>query len=414
MRAGAKDRQGEPGPGHFERFCNVVVPDLLTDVCHLRPELATQIGEDILARAESYAMLDDTARNVLIAPFAEEVARYEPTDSSLVLKGAVAVVVRSSLLEEPHAHGPVEAGGIQAITTLAAAPLSHFLAARRRNPVPVEHNLFADLADAWPRAWACLGAVAQAYGSGGGRWPYRVPAAPVPELPAAEVEAPAADTRDDAVILSGIDPRFDQEAVQRMREAAEPGDAVWLTASLSRISRHLGKLLQAVEYLLAHNVPILTANYLLRPRDVWVRRGQLATVDHEDPLAAWRTPRGLSGAHRAVAAQAVKQMEAKEKATKGRTPHRPGDEKDLPKTRRNPGQGYEYEELGWSFSAVRFTSRFYPISPARFPTRATNGFSERQPRSTMTFRLTEGLYPPGHAKLQHGQPCAACIKACQG
>ena len=307
-----------------------------------------------------------------------------------MLKGAVAVVVRSSLLEEAHAHGPVEAGGIQAITTLAAAPLSHFLAARRRNPVPVEHNLFADLADAWPRAWACLGAVAQAYGTGGGRWPYRIPAAPVPELPAAEVEAPAADTRDDAVILSGIDPRFDQEAVQRMREA---GDAVWLTASLSRISRHLGKLLQAVEYLLAHDVPILTANYLLRPRDVWVRRGQLATVDHEDPLAAWRAPRGLSGAHRAVAAQAVKQMEAKEKAAKGRRPHRPGDEKDLPKTRRNPGQGYE--ELGRSFSEVRFSSRFYAISPARFPTRATNGFSERQPRSTMSYRFSEGLYPPG-------------------
>ena len=307
------------------------------------------------------------------------------------------MVVRSSLLEEAHAHGPVEAGGIQAITTLAAAPLSHFLAARRRNPVTVEHNLFADLADAWPRAWACLGAVAQAYGTGGGRWPYRFAVAPVPELPAAEAGAPSADTRDGMVILNGIDPRFDQEAVQRMREAAEPGDAVWLTASLSRISRRLGKLLQAVEYLLAHDVPILTANYLLRPRDVWVRRGQLATVDHEDPLAAWRAPRGLSGAHRAVAAQAVKRMEAKEKAAKGRTPHRPGDEKDLPKTRRNPGQGYE--ELGRSFSAVRFSSRFYAISPARFPTRATNGFSERQPRSTMSYRFSEGLYSPGHLKL---------------
>jgi hypothetical protein len=128
-----------------------------------------------------------------------------------------------------------------------------------------------------------------------------------------------------------------------MREAAEPGDAVWLITSLSRISRHLGKLLQAVEYLLAHDVPVLTANYLLRPREVWVRRGELAALDHEDPLAAWRASRGLSGAHRAVAAQAVKQMEAKEKAPKGRTPHRPGDEKDLPETRRN---GQDYEELG--------------------------------------------------------------------
>ena len=188
---------------------------------------------------------------------------------------------------------------------MAAARLSHFLAARRRNPVTVEHNLFAGLADAWPRAWACLGAVAQAYGAGGGRWPYRAPAAPVPELPVAEVEAPATDTRDDTVVLSGIDPRFDQQIVQRMRETAEPGDAIWLTASLSRISRRLGKLLQTVEYQLAHDVPVLTANYLLRPHDVWVRRGELAPIEHEDLLKAWRDLRGLSGVHRAVAAQAV-------------------------------------------------------------------------------------------------------------
>jgi hypothetical protein len=48
------------------------------------------------------------------------------------------------------------------------------------------------------------------------------------------------------------------------------GDPVLLIASLSRISRHLGKLMRVMEYLLAHDVPILTANYLLRPREVWV------------------------------------------------------------------------------------------------------------------------------------------------
>ncbi len=83
-----------------------------------------------------------------------------------------------------------------------------------------------------------------------------------------------------------------------------------LIASLSRISRHLGKLMRAMEYLLAHDVPILTANYLLRPREVWVRRGELAPVDHRDPLAALQDPRGLSGVHRAIAAKVVKQMDA--------------------------------------------------------------------------------------------------------
>lgn len=162
----------------------------------------------------------------------------------------------------------------------------------------VTDNLFAGLAEAYPRAWSCLSAVSRAYGAGGGRWPYRVPAAPVPELPLAEVDAPRADDHENAVVLSSIDTRFDQLAVQRMREAAENGEAVWLTASLSRISRNLGKLLRAMEYLLAHDVPILTANYLLRPHEVWVRRGELAPVDQADLLAAWRVPRGLSGAHR--------------------------------------------------------------------------------------------------------------------
>ena len=317
VRAGAsaKDRQGQPDARHFERFCREIVPGLLTDVCHVDEELASQVGKDILARAESYAALDDTARNVLISPSAEEVAGYEPADSSLDLKGAVSVVVRSSLLEEAHSHGPVEAGGIKGITTMAAAPLSHLLAARRRFPVTVKDNLFADLADAYPRAWSCLGAVALAYGAGGGRWPYRVPAAPVPELPLAEVDAPEAEDRENAVVLSGIDTRFDQLFVQRMREATEDGKTVWLTASLSRISRNLGKLLRAMEYLLAHDVPILTANYLLRPHEVWVRRGELAPVDHGDLLVAWRVSRGLSGVHRAMAAEVVKQLEAKEQTT---------------------------------------------------------------------------------------------------
>ena len=126
MRAGtrAKDRQGEPDPGHFERFCREIVPGVLTDACHVDEELAARVGKDILARAESYAAFDDTARNVLISPFAEEVAGYQPAGSSLDLKGAVSVVVRSSLLEETHSHGPVEAGGIEGITTMAAAPLS--------------------------------------------------------------------------------------------------------------------------------------------------------------------------------------------------------------------------------------------------------------------------------------------------
>ena len=49
--------------------------------------------------------------------------------------------------------------------------------------------------------------------------------------------------------------------------------------------------------------------------EVWVRRGGLAPVNHEDPLVAWRVSRGLSGVHRATPAEAVKQLEDKEQTT---------------------------------------------------------------------------------------------------
>ena len=314
MNMSAGDGQGEPDPGHFERFCRDIVPGILTDVCHADKELAAQVGEDILVRAESYAALGDTARDVLIAPFAEEVVGYEPADSSVELKGAVAVAVRSSLLEEAHSHGPVKAGGIKGITTMAVAPLSHFLAARRRHPVMVERNMFADLpSDFLEHGHASVRLLLHmAPAVAGGRT--GAPAAPVPELPIAEFEAPRADNRENAVALSGIDARFDHLFVQRMREVAEDGDSVWLAASLSRISRHLSKLLRAAEYLLAQQVLILTANYLLRTHEVWVRRGELAAVDHKDPAGAWRVSRGLSGAHRALVAKVVQLLEAEEQA----------------------------------------------------------------------------------------------------
>ena len=106
-----------------------------------------------------------------------------------------------------------------------------------------------------------------------------------------------------AVILSGIDPRFDQRMVQLMREGKDGGDVLWPVASLSRISRNLGAFLQAMEYLLSHDVPILTSNYLLRTADVWVRRGRLVAVDRDNPVNAWQDTSGLSGAHRATAVE---------------------------------------------------------------------------------------------------------------
>ena len=241
------------------------MPGVLTDVCHVAEELATRVGEDILTRAESYAALEGTARNVLISPFAEEVAGYEPPDSSLELKGAVAVVVRSSLLEEAHSHGPVEAGGIKGITTMAAAPLSHFLAARRRSPVTVS----ATCSRTWqtpshgpghasaPWPWPMAPAVA------GGRTalrPRRSRNCPLPR--SRRPEQITARTRSSSAAST---PGLTSCSCSTCGRGPRMVTRCWLTASLSRISRHLGKLLRAMEYLLAHDVPILTGQLSAAP-----------------------------------------------------------------------------------------------------------------------------------------------------
>lgn len=298
MTARRRSQDSEPDPGLFERFCNEIVPELLAE-WEVSEELARRVGEDILARAESFAALGQETRDVLMAPFVEEVAYYEPQSAPLQLRGAVAVVLRSSLLEEAHVSGSVNASGIEGITTLAVAPLSHFLAGWR--PDRNRNNLFAGLPTAYPWAWACLTAVTHAFARGG-RWPYQRPAAPVPELPVAEVVSPARAVDGKAVVFSGIDPRFDEHMVQLMQDLSDNDQgAVWTVASLSRISRNLAKLLKVMEYLLAHDISILTSNYLLRPSDVWVRRGTLVAIDRDNALAAWQDEGGLSGAHRATA-----------------------------------------------------------------------------------------------------------------
>ncbi len=72
-------------------------------------------------------------------------------------------------------------------------------------------------------------------------------------------------------VLTGIDHRFDRRLVEMLDAAAFHGVVLWISA-LSRISRNLGKLLRALEFLIAHDATVLTTNYMIRGNDVWVRR----------------------------------------------------------------------------------------------------------------------------------------------
>ena len=238
---------------------------MLTNACDVEPDLAQRIGVDVLARAEAFAALPPGVQEVLIAPFVEEVFDHEPRDASLSLRAMVTVVVHNSLLEQAHHGGPL-GSGIITITQYAAGPLSHLLAARRRDAVDYQGpNPFHDLPTQYPRAWACLAALTDVFPSRG-RLPLRLPPGPLPQLPSGDDLATAPPSSHDAAtaVFSAIDPRFDQHLLSVLQQA-EQEPAVLCTSALSRYSRNSTKLHRVLEFLLAHNATILTTNYLIRP-----------------------------------------------------------------------------------------------------------------------------------------------------
>ncbi|WP_328848575.1 hypothetical protein [Micromonospora zamorensis] len=289
-----------PDPTHMVKYCRDVLPSMLTEACDVNEDLAHRVGDDVLQRAEALAVLPQREQDVLIAPFVEEVFDHEPLASPLDLRAKVTLVVRNSLLEQAHQDGPLGSGIIPA-TEYAAGPLSHLLAARRRQPVAAQDpNPFAGLAGRYPRAWACLDALTDTFAAGG-RGPLRLPSAPTPSLPSGH-EVVTAPRSDDGTmtVFSAIDPRFDQGLVDLLGKAAE-GDFVLCTSALSRYSRNSEKLHRILEFLLAHRATILTTNYLIRHTDVWVRRGALVKPDSRKPFAGVLDTQGLAGTHRKIA-----------------------------------------------------------------------------------------------------------------
>jgi hypothetical protein len=290
-----------PDPNHMITYCGEVLPELLTSACKVDSDLAQRIGVDVLQRAEALATLSAREQDGLIAPFVEEVFDHKPIDSPLDLKAKVTLVVRNSLLEQAHHDGPLDSGIIP-ITEYAAAPLSHFLAARRRQPADYQGpNPFTGLSASYPRAWACLTALTDAFADGG-RQPLCLPTAPIPDLPTGEEITTASPSTHNpgATVFSAIDPRFDQHLIDLLDKATGE-DLVLYTSALSRYSRNSQKLHWILEFLLAHHATIVTTNYLIRPTDVWVRRGALVKPDSRDPYAGIAQTRGLAGAHRKLA-----------------------------------------------------------------------------------------------------------------
>jgi hypothetical protein len=254
----------QPDPDHMIRFCREVLPDMLVQACRVEASEASAVGEDVLARATAFAALPQRAQDVLIAPFAEEVFDHEPNTSPLEL-----------------------------------------LAAARREPVALTGpDPFENLAHTYPRAWACLEALAETVAHDSGRQEYQAPnTTDMPSLPQPHEIVPArrAERIDGGTLFDSVDPRFDEEFMRQLRTAIDPdGDEpkVFFVSALSRFSRNSHKQLRVMELLLAHEVTIVTTNYMLRPHDIWVRRGTLIKPDSHKPFAGLHRLQGLTGAHR--------------------------------------------------------------------------------------------------------------------
>jgi hypothetical protein len=277
----------------------------------VEPVVAQALGVEMTQRADSFAASGAGARDVLRAPWIEEVTGYEPAAADVPLLAAVTLVVRNSGLEHLHASGRLGSGAVRDITTLAAAPLVGYLNPRYSHDLAVPPaSVFAGLDDRYPRAWAALGTVLDCAGRGESRAGYRVPTGlPTPVLPGPD-ELLDVDRRDDGqVILDGIDPRFDQVAMQLLNEVVNRDRDLVYVSHLSRLSRNTEKLLRTLEIILAAGVPVLTTNMLLRPNDVWVReRNAFIAPVSTDPLVGLRELRGLAGSHRKLVASLEDQL----------------------------------------------------------------------------------------------------------
>lgn len=306
-----------PDPGHMVQFCHEILPGMLVEACKVSPPDARLVADDVMLRAEAVGRLDPASREILAAPFYEESFSHEPDEAPAWLKAITTLVIRNSQLEEAHANGPVATGGITAVTKYGLGPLSHLIAARQRVPLPagIQDDPFAGLAELYPRAWACLTALRTSLECGGGRVGYRQPEAPVPELPDTwEVtDAPPADHLKmpagtfKGVIFSGIDSRFDQHSFGWLK-AAQGEEMMIGLSGLSRISRNSRKLLRVLEFLLAHQAKILTTNYLLTGRDVWVRQRDLVKPESKNPDKGMRSLTGLSGSHKKTVESYIREV----------------------------------------------------------------------------------------------------------
>lgn len=112
-------------PSRMDRYCDEMLPAMLTDACGVDPEDAARVVDDVRHRTAVAARLDWDPPGGTRGPVLRGVARPRSRRGLSLDEGHHHAGIRNSRLEEVHADGPVDSGGIQAITTYGLGPLSH-------------------------------------------------------------------------------------------------------------------------------------------------------------------------------------------------------------------------------------------------------------------------------------------------
>jgi hypothetical protein len=287
----------------WDTYCDELVPQLLTrwGAGHFAETVTAELHE----RAQGFADSGVRARDVLRAPFVEEVVGHQPEAAPVSILAAVCLIVRCTHLEEAHVEGHLHDDGIRSLTTTATRPLLEWLNERYCIEISAPPaGPFAGLDTTWPRAWAALEALTSV--PDGGRESWRALNASEPELPGDNEIVEAERNTAGHVIASALDPRFDSDAAELLT-TVEPGMVIAIL-NISRLSRNTDKVMRMVEIILARGGSVLTSNLLIRPGEVHCRRGDLVKPTTRDIADVLLETAGLTGLHRKIATQVRREV----------------------------------------------------------------------------------------------------------
>jgi hypothetical protein len=266
------------------------------------------VVDDVTQRLESLLShwTDEPFRRTLLVPGTEEASFWEPRTARLEIRSLVAVAVRNSLIEDLGASRPYFKV-LQSVRPLLPDDRMPWItseAVKYFDSADLDHlqieavpDVFGGLPGRFPRAWhvlSLLGASPQSE--------------IVCDLPAAESEptdlpASRRNVEVQEVVVSGIDPRLDDQ-LQRILSLIEAGElALFFAPSFKGITRNPEKLFAVIDCVLRLGGTVLTPNYLLSPTYLAQRNPLLRPIHYTSDLQAQLAdPRGLTQRHKAALA----------------------------------------------------------------------------------------------------------------